>query len=125
MIPMEYGIFAAVIAFLIFVNWKLGRLLVGRVVRNMPAAQLNQGSYRAGAMVGILERLLIFFLVLVGEWGVIGFVIAAKSIARFKELEDKSYTDYYLTGTMTSILIAALTGYIATWARHQLLTPPS
>jgi len=114
-------VYAAVVALLLSANWWLGRMLVGRAVRDMPGAGLNSGGSGAGARVGSLERLIVFLLIVAGEWGVIGFVIAAKSIARFKELEDKAFTDYYLAGTFTSILFAAASGLLAVWIRGILL----
>jgi hypothetical protein len=41
-----------------------------------------------------------------GQVGAIGFVIAAKSLARFKQLEDKDFAERYLLGTLLSVLIA-------------------
>jgi hypothetical protein len=50
--------------------------------------------------------------VAIGETSAIGFVIAAKSIARFKELDDKEFAEYYLIGSLMSMLLA-LTGGLA------------
>lgn len=35
--------------------------------------------------------------------------MTAKSIARYKQLEDKNFAEKYLVGTLTSVLIAFLT----------------
>lgn len=43
----------------------------------------------AGSMIGKLERLIIAMLVIYGEAGAIGFVLAAKSLARYKQFEDQ------------------------------------
>jgi len=106
---------------LLVANLWLGRLIVGRVVRDMPGAAMGGGA-GIGARVGMLERLLVFLLIQVGQWGVIGFVITAKSIARFKELDDKSFTDYYLAGTFASLLVAVVTGLAGVWAYRFFLT---
>lgn len=63
-----------------------------------------------GRLIGILERTLVLTLLLVGEWGVIGFVLAAKSIARFEELKRQAFAEYYLIGTLLSVLFAIGTG---------------
>ena len=63
-----------------------------------------------GRLIGILERTLILTLLLVGQWGVIGFVLAAKSIARFEELKRQAFAEYYLIGTLLSVLFAIATG---------------
>ena len=39
----------------------------------------------------------------------IGFVLTAKSIARFKQMEDKNFAEKYLIGTLTSFLIVLIT----------------
>ena len=120
MIHLNGLLYLGVVAGLLVLNGRPAGALVGRVVRSMPGAQDRTERGGAGALVGILERLLIFTLILIGEWSVIGFVIAAKSIARFKELEDKDYTDYYLAGTLTSIIIAVVTGVLALGSRRLL-----
>lgn len=65
-----------------------------------------------GRVIGILERVLALTLVLMGEWGTLGLVLAAKSIARFKELEDRSFSEYYLIGTLASLLVAVGVGLL-------------
>ncbi len=37
-------------------------------------------------------------------------LVAAKSIARFDELKDRRFSEYYLIGTLTSLLIAVIVG---------------
>jgi hypothetical protein len=65
-----------------------------------------------GRVIGVLERFLTLILVLLGQWGALGLVVAAKSVARFRELEDKDFSDYYLIGTLASLLVAVGTGLI-------------
>ncbi len=57
-------------------------------------------------------RFLTYTLILLGEWSALGFILAAKSIARFRELERQSFADYYLIGTLMSISVAVGTGLI-------------
>ena len=59
----------------------------------------------------ILERLLIFLLVLIGQWEAIGLLVAAKSIIRLKD-GDQKMSEYVLIGTLISISVAVLTGFI-------------
>ncbi|KDN56484.1 DUF3307 domain-containing protein [Flavobacterium seoulense] len=59
----------------------------------------------AGKYIGILERLFIFFFVVLNFWEGIGFLLAAKSIFRFgdlKESKDVRLTEYILIGTLLS-----------------------
>ncbi|MDQ3553211.1 MAG: hypothetical protein M3395_02220, partial [Chloroflexota bacterium] len=68
---------------------------------------------RVGATIGILERLLICALVLGGAVATIGLVIAAKTLARFKQLDDREFAEYYLLGTLASVTIAVASSLIA------------
>ncbi|MGB9780063.1 DUF3307 domain-containing protein [Caldanaerobacter sp.] len=66
----------------------------------------------SGKIIGIIERILMTTLVAMGQVAAAGFVIAAKSIARYKELDDKNFAEYYLIGTMLSMLLALLGGIL-------------
>jgi hypothetical protein len=68
---------------------------------------------RIGATIGALERLLIVGFVLVGLDVAVGFVIAAKTIARFKQLDDRGFAEYYLLGTLASVAVAFSSAIIA------------
>lgn len=62
-------------------------------------------------IIGYLERIIIFFLLLYGEYGAIALVIAAKSIARFPEISNtKSYlqANHYIIGTFLSLVSVIL-----------------
>lgn len=67
----------------------------------------------AGRWIGVLERLLIFVLVVMGEAGAAGLVVAAKSILRYPEISGQTPTinpEYVLVGSMTSWLLAFAVG---------------
>lgn len=68
---------------------------------------------RVGSAVGILERLLILAFVLARADAAIGLVVAAKTLARFKQLDDREFAEYYLLGTLASVAVAALSGIVA------------
>jgi hypothetical protein len=68
---------------------------------------------QVGATIGVLERLLIVTLLLVGADAAIGFVIAAKTIARFRLLDDRDFAEYYLLGTLASVSVAIVTALAA------------
>lgn len=60
-----------------------------------------------GRMIGYLERAIIVILVLCNQVSGVGSVLAAKSLARFKELErDRGFAEIYLIGTLMSTAIA-------------------
>lgn len=62
-----------------------------------------------GLIIGMLERILVALFILVGQYTSIAFVITAKSIARFKQLEDQSFAEKYLIGTLSSVALSMLT----------------
>ena len=63
---------------------------------------------RTGRVIGMLERVLLFLILVQGEWAAVGFVIAAKSVVRFPELNKRDFAEYYLLGTLASFLFAIL-----------------
>ena len=69
----------------------------------------------AGKYIGILERLFIFTFILLGQWSIIGFLLAAKSVFRFGDLtrsKDRKLTEYVLIGTFISYAFAIATALI-------------
>lgn len=68
---------------------------------------------QVGATIGIIERLLIVTFVLAGADAAIGFVVGAKTIARFRQLDDRDFAEYYLLGTLASVSIAILSAIVA------------
>ena len=43
-------------------------------------------------------------LVLNGAYGALGFLIASKGMTRFKQLDDREFAEYFLIGTLLSII---------------------
>ena len=66
----------------------------------------------AGHIIGSLERLLCFVSILVGHIDIIGFLIAAKSILRFKDNNAETQTEYVLVGTLLSFGMAIVIGFL-------------
>lgn len=68
---------------------------------------------KAGAYIGMLERLFVFGFVVGNFWSGIGFLLGAKSIFRFGDLsrtKDRNLTEYVLIGTLLSFGCAILIG---------------
>lgn len=65
-----------------------------------------------GRVIGYLERSLILVLILTGNIGAIGFVLAAKGFTRFKQLDDRDSAEYVLIGTLLSTAATMLTGVV-------------
>lgn len=68
----------------------------------------EEASGGAGQIIGIAERLIIFTLGLSGQYAAIGFMIAAKSVARFEKFKEKDFAEIYIVGTLASIGVAVL-----------------
>jgi len=67
----------------------------------------NESQKGAGRMIGYLERTIVFFLLLNGQYAAIAFVMTAKSVARFPEIssngEGRTQAEYYIIGTLLSM----------------------
>ena len=78
-----------------------------------PVPSNTQSLPNAGQWIGYIERIMILTFVLVGSFEGVGFLLAAKSVFRFGELnkaEEIRTTEYVLIGTFSSFTIAILTG---------------
>ena len=64
---------------------------------------------KAGRIIGSLERIISFILIAFNQFAAVGFIIAAKSILRFRDL-DTAKTEYVLIGSLLSFGIAILFG---------------
>jgi hypothetical protein len=89
--------------------------------RSLPAGGgvVDVGEFNRGRVIGILERVLLYAFVLQGQYGAIGFVLAAKAFTRFKALDDRPFAEYVLIGTLLSACLALATGGTVHWLlRH-------
>ncbi len=77
--------------------------------------ELDEKEYNAGRVIGMLERILILFFVVINQFAAISVIIAAKGFTRFKELDKKEFAEYVLVGTLLSSLFAI---GISLLARH-------
>lgn len=79
-----------------------------KLLHRFEAAREEEGSGTlagAGAVIGSLERFLCAIFIGLGQYASIGLIYTAKSISRFKKIEeDPGFAEYYLIGTLYSIL---------------------
>lgn len=69
------------------------------------SGDLDERAYNAGRVIGILERWLMYSVLVVSdEYAVIAVVVAAKGFARFRQLDQREFAEYVLIGTLASTL---------------------
>jgi hypothetical protein len=84
------------------------RLLFRITDMKVASAGTAGNSRPAGYIIGWLERLLVAIGILAQSWEILAAVIALKTVARFKELDDRLPAEYFLVGSLFSILWAML-----------------
>ena len=90
----------------LLVRWLLWRLKISPGMPSLLGPELDRSELNRGRIVGLLERSLIYFFVLTGQYGAIGFTLAAKGFTRFKELDNRGFAEYVLIGTLLSSSVA-------------------
>ena len=77
---------------------------------NVQRSLKNGGHY-----IGLIERILVFTFILIGQWSAVGFLITAKSVFRFGDLnqgKNREFTEYVLIGTLLSFGMAIFTAIL-------------
>ncbi|MGT2928840.1 DUF3307 domain-containing protein [Streptococcus dentasini] len=63
----------------------------------------------AGALIGLLERLIMGIFIILGQFAAVGLVFTAKSIARYDKIsKSQAFAEYYLIGSLFSIISVLL-----------------
>jgi hypothetical protein len=80
----------------------------------IPEIQNYSGLPGGGKWIGYLERMLIVTFVLSGNIAGVGFLMTAKSVFRFSDVQkgDLRMTEYMLLGTLLSFAIALAGGFL-------------
>ena len=86
-------------------NFAIRELLLANQI-HLPES--HSGLENAGRLIGSVERLLAITLIFLNQYGALGFIIAAKSILRFKEAEPEKQ-EYVLIGSLLSFSVALFT----------------
>jgi hypothetical protein len=87
-------------------------ILIGQLTKSWREQISNPESLaNAGKWIGIIERMVVFIFVLLGQYAAISLLIAAKGIIRFNEKDRPEVkTEYLVIGTLMSIGIALVIG---------------
>lgn len=103
------------VTLILTVNWDPACVLVRKLFDELSTGAERiafADEPRAGRIIGKLERFIIVILMLTGQAAAIGFVLTAKSIARFKQFEAQGFAERYLVGTLASTAFAIFTALV-------------
>ncbi|MDC0948731.1 DUF3307 domain-containing protein [Gammaproteobacteria bacterium] len=109
-----------VVVFGLVMSTRGGLFAVELLMREMtqpPGDDTLPGLPGGGRMIGVIERGLVWLLVMVGQFTAIGWLLGAKSILRFGAVkEDRAASEYVIIGTLAShawaIVIALVTSVL-------------
>lgn len=76
------------------------------------AKTVDLTEYSRGRMIGNLERLLLVVIVVAGSYQALAFLAAAKGLIRSKNLEDRDWAEYFLVGSLASVLVSMAVGLV-------------
>ncbi|MCL6442886.1 MAG: DUF3307 domain-containing protein [Alicyclobacillus sp.] len=79
-------------------------------ILTQPSPEPTERMVSRGKLIGYLERMIVVTLVCIGAYAAIPIIVAAKSLARFKELDNKEWAEYFLVGTLSSIFCGTISG---------------
>lgn len=78
----------------------------GGQLATVTAETTDAPSLQGGRIIGVLERCIVIALFARGEITAVGFVFTAKSIVRYHDFAKPDFAEYYLIGTLYSVVIA-------------------
>lgn len=105
----EFIIIAVLIGYVVAVTAGIPFVLLMLRALKMTDEQRKEvagGIPNAGLVIGLIERTLVMTFVYLGEWSAIGLLLAAKSIIRFESAKQRHFAEYFIVGTLSSILFA-------------------
>jgi len=94
--------------------------------QGVSAAAVTAGSSQAdvdveelnrGRLIGNLERIVLTMVVAAGSYAALAFLVAAKGLVRSEEFEkSRDFTEYFLIGSLSSVLVALCAGLALRYA---------
>jgi galactitol-specific phosphotransferase system IIC component len=96
------------------------RYLTKSLVRDLPRVPdaTSEHLQNAGMYIGWLERTLILTAVIMRSPATSGLVLTAKSIVRYQEMKSGRFAEYFLIGTLLSIVLAIFGGILLLKVLH-------
>jgi hypothetical protein len=74
--------------------------------------RLDLVEMNRGRLIGNLERLILTLVVVAGSYAALGFLVAAKGLIRSEELQEREFAEYFLVGSLCSVLVALCAGLV-------------
>lgn len=72
---------------------------------------IDAEEYNRGRLIGNLERIVLTIVVAAGSYAALAFLVAAKGVVRADEFEkSRDFTEYFLIGSLSSVLVALCAG---------------
>lgn len=98
-------------------------LAVACGTHQIPFVPSQPGPSNSGRWIGNLERVLLVAGLLAGSWEVLAGVVALKTVARFKEIDQQIHAEYFLVGSLFSLAWAFMVArawvfYDQRWGAH-------
>lgn len=107
---------AVAIVILILCATVISSEVIQRVIGQLDAIAPLSGHRRSsGQWIGYMERLLLMIFVVSGEFSNVTFIVAAKSLIRLQKFEEPVFAEYFLIGTLVSVLCGILCGLALRW----------
>lgn len=76
-------------------------------------AVIDISEYNRGRLIGNLERIVLTIVVAAGSYAALAFLVAAKGVVRFDEIEkSRDFAEYFLIGSLCSVLVALCAGLL-------------
>ncbi len=120
--PYSTEVLAVVVVYVatVFSGGYVLRYMMKPLVRDLPrvADETSEHLQNAGMYIGWLERTLILTAVIMRSPATIGLVLTAKSIVRYQEMKSGRFAEYFLIGTLLSIVLAIFGGIILLKVLH-------
>lgn len=110
-IPVSFSVLVIIVGYLLCL--KPANILIKEIFHTSDLEIIKAAELpNAGKLIGALERVLTLTFILIGQFSAVGFLIAAKSVLRYKD-NSTLKTEYVLIGTMLSFGIAVIIGILA------------
>lgn len=95
-----------------FISFFLDNLKANKKAEQDTTRLISEHEKKIGLKIGLIERLLVIIFVAANQYGALGLILAGKSLARYEDLKDKAFAEYYLFGTLLSFLFGVVGGML-------------